>query len=290
MFKIYRSLEVIDVANPPEPIAVDVLEKTFTDSDVTLGDRWHYRVSATKNGIEKFSDDILAVAGEVDEYWSNVDLLVFADADSFPSSVFTDSSANPKTISKYGSPSIVGPSKITPKFDDGSIFLTSNKGSRIYANLSSALTLQDFTIEGHVYLTANPSQQNYIFFIGDDGTDNTIAVSLTSGRQVYVEAKYSWTYNIIIEGSTLSRNTWHHLCLMRKNGVFYLFVNGALSGSSNLYTTSSIPGTIFTMGNRSGATTLEGQFKGYLSSIRVTKGVARYAIEGFTPPIAKYPN
>jgi len=290
MFKIYKSLTTIDIVDPPEPIAVDVIENTFTDSDVALGDRWHYRVSATKNGIEKFSNDILAVAGEVDEYWSNVDFLLFADASSFPSSNFVDVSANPKTISKYGSPSIVGPSAIAPKFDDGSIFLTSTTPSSLNTNLSEALALQDFTIECHVYLTANPSQQNYIFFVGADGTDNTCAVSLTSGRQIWLEAKYSWTYNILIEGATLSLNTWHHVCLMRKNGVFYLFVNGVLSGSSNLYTSNSIPGTIFTLGNRSGATTTTGQFKGYLSSVRVTKGVARYATAGFTSPTAKYPH
>lgn len=286
MFKVYKSLNPIDINNPPEPIAVDVIDTTFIDADVVLGDRFYYRVSATKNGIEKFSDQVIGIAGEIDEYFSYVELLIFADAETFPSIVFKDSSSFARAVAYAGGAKIVSPAVFTLKYDNGSIYIPPS-GGRVDSNITS-LGVADFTIECFAALNSIQGNQRTLWQFGNNA--GGLKISVDSSRQVWFEGFMDWTFIGLIIGGTLTLNTWNHLCIMRKNGVFYLFINGTRIGLNGNYRTTVVPSGTFSIGNTPGSLSISSSFDGHVSGVRITKGVARYDATGFTPPTSKYPH
>lgn len=80
----------------------------------------------------------------------------------------------------------------------------------------------------------------------------------------------------------VSNGEWHHLCVSRKDGILRLFLDGvvqmsAANSSNFLASDLSIGGNV----NNGDS------FKGYVDSIRLTKGFARYT-ENFTPPTSEF--
>lgn len=57
-FKIYRSNVPMDIEALPDPIVIDLLDKTYSDANVSEGNTYYYRVGAVRNGIEKVSGEI----------------------------------------------------------------------------------------------------------------------------------------------------------------------------------------------------------------------------------------
>lgn len=57
-FKIYRSNVPMDIEELPDPIVIDLLDKTYSDANVSEGNTYYYRVGAVRNGIEKVSGEI----------------------------------------------------------------------------------------------------------------------------------------------------------------------------------------------------------------------------------------
>lgn len=286
MFKIYKSLTPIDINNPPEPIAINISETSYIDMDVVLGDRFYYRVSATQDGIEKFSDQIVGIAGEIDEYFSQVELLIFADAETFPSVTFIDSSSFARTVTYAGNAKIVSPAVFNPKYDDGTIYIPGS-GGRVDVSLP-AFNLDDFTIECHEALLSTQGNSRTLWQFGT--TAGGIKVSVDSSRRLWLEGFMSWTFIGLVIGGSLGLNSWSHICIERKNGVFYLMVDGVLIGSNANYTTTNIPAGVFSVGNIPSLLSTSSSWDGYISGLRITKGVARYEITGFTPPTSKYPH
>lgn len=286
MFKVYRSLTPIDINDPPEPIAVDLVNTSFIDSDVVLGDRFYYRVSATKNGIEKFSDEVLGIAGEIDEYFANVQLLIFADADTFPSVAFFDSSSFARTVTYANSAQIVSPSVFAPEFDQGSIRIPAS-GGRVDSNLPS-FGVEDLTIECHAALSSTKTGNRTLWQFGT--ATGAVQISTDSSRRLWLSIFMVYQYLGLIIGGEMVLNQWYHVCLMRKNGIFYLFIDGVIIGTNSNYATQNIPAGKFSIGNYPDSVSVGSSWNGFVSGMRVTKGVARYDVSGFTPPSAKYPN
>lgn len=285
MFKIYKSLTPIDIYNPPEPIAVDIIDKNFIDTDVVLGDRFYYRVSATKNGIEKFSDQVIGIAGEIDEYFSYVELLIFADADTFPSIVFKDSSSFARIVTYAGGAKIVAPQVFTQKYDDGSINIPGS-GGRVDASIIP-LGTGDFTIEcWAALLTLMRGNSRVLWQLGNNA--DSIRISVSSDGRLWLEIKTYTFIGLIITSSAIALNNWHHICVIRKNGVFYLFINGSRIGVNGDYI-ANISTTTFSIGNSTASTSISNSWDGYVSGVRITKNIVRYGLSGFLPPTTKFP-
>jgi len=138
----------------------------------------------------------------------------------------------------------------------------------------------DFTIEFWLYLNTTSLQTIFSNLQTTSGTQPHIYYSGTSLNYYTVGAPR-------ITGSALSTNTWYHVAISKSSGSTKLFINGIQSGStyadSNDYGTSNpvtvgqywttYPGTIFTAN----------YLNGYISNLRVVKGVAVYT-GNFTPP------
>ena len=156
---------------------------------------------------------------------------------------------------------------------------------------SLLLAGSDFTIEVWAYFNASVSGTGYFFvahaasfasnagfaFLRHGDTDNLRFIYTNDGTGAS-------GYKITDSTNTFipTTNTWYHLAVTRSGSTVRLFINGVVSGSST-QTTSIYPSTH----NITIGTDAAGNYpmNGYLSDVRITKGLARYT-SNFTPPTA----
>jgi hypothetical protein len=128
----------------------------------------------------------------------------------------------------------------------------------------------DFTIEFWVYFNSTAV--------------STIMSHLTSGSStrphLYINNTiryYTAGSDRIISSSAPSTGTWHHLAITRQSGSTKMFLNGTQTGStypdSNDYGQSA-PLGVGTYWNN-GVPDVGNNFNGYISNLRITRGVAR---------------
>ena len=86
----------------------------------------------------------------------------------------------------------------------------------------------------------------------------------------------------LIDSGTLNLNTWNHVAVTREGSVFRLFVNGT---QVDTFTSSTVEIGFLNDPLTVGSYNSTGYFNGYLSDVRITKGLARYTAS-FTPPTA----
>ena len=121
----------------------------------------------------------------------------------------------------------------------------------------SAVTARGFVIN------INSSSPNKLGFVAGDTDNAAWEVALTST-------------------SDLSADTWHHAAIVRSGNNFYLFLDGTQEATaSSTVTIADDTSNLIIADNDSGS----GGFTGYLSDLRITKGLARYTAN-FTPPTA----
>lgn len=279
-FNIYRSDEPMDLLNMPVAIATGIVDLYYFDESIVIDNSYFYRVGAVRGGNEMISSEVEVLAGAPvvsDPFWSDVELLIFADAISFPSTTFVDSSTKSRVVVTEGTPTIVDSSVTTPKFDAGSIYLEGSEGSPDSIGATINIGTSDYTFECFVKIPTSPNSPWYARLF--DVPPIIVLTEGTTYNQMYVDvggsAKPSFTTGI-------PNGTWFHACLMRKSGVLYFFIDGVekWSGPSthsiNNYARIGGGG----VNNRS--------FNAYINSVRMTKA-ARYSEAGFAPPDAKFP-
>lgn len=212
-----------------------------------------------------------------DALFSSVDLLLKAS-----SLAFKDLSTSNKTITKAYQIYVV-PNK---KLDDGWVVLD---GSNDYVTATiSALNTSDFTIEAFIF------DEGYIlsgtfFALGVEGTNGSLgfrrgASASSVGEIMLTLYSASLGSNVAYISKSIVASTMKHLCLMRKNGIFYLFVDGVLQGSDNSNTAYNVTSNVLYIGGFPSS----GKNKLAISSFRLTK-IARYSEMGFTVPDKKFP-
>ena len=142
----------------------------------------------------------------------------------------------------------------------------------------------DFTIECWAYHEGDFDSFDALFGNwGSAGSFGYVLETVGSGATTDLEFYYyndSNTFVGPIQGGTVSKNQWNHLCVCRNGNTIRLFVNGTMYGSGTSITTGIRDGsTEFTIGGQvAGA----GWWNGYISNLRVTKGQALYT-SNFTP-------
>lgn len=143
---------------------------------------------------------------------------------------------------------------------------------------------KDWTIEGWVYIT-DSSVTNYIL---DGRTSSssgiTILYTYTTGGNVYFRAYNGASYDSAAVSNL--QDNWHHFALSRSGSTLQWYIDGTASGSAHSVNTNSrwdVMSNRFIVGKAgySGS----GYFNGYMSDLRITKGLARYT-SNFTAPTA----
>lgn len=144
----------------------------------------------------------------------------------------------------------------------------------------------DFTIDFLCYFTETPT--NCSFMGQSEGPDFTpkwllVWNAISAGSITFLfnnnitnSINFSWTPII---------NTWYHLALVRSGSSWYFFVDGVQTGGTQTNSgTTPNPSSVLTIG-RDAENWLS--FTGYLSELRISKGIARWTT-GFTPPTTRY--
>jgi YD repeat-containing protein len=205
-----------------------------------------------------------------------------------PGSLLVDSSPSTKPLTRWGNAQI---STAQSKFGYSSIYFDGNRSS---VSTPSATDFQfgagDFTIETWVYQTNRNtgSYGAYQHVVGQYevtvNSNTSFALLVADGRP---EAAF-WSGNAVAAdvsaANPLPLNTWVHLAAVRSGNLVTLYVNGVSAGSAALTASLDISTRNVTVGADSAR---QIGLSGYLSDLRVTKGVARYTAN-FTPPVRAF--
>ena len=218
---------------------------------------------------------------------------------------YTLSTSSPNQLSLMAAASAVDITNINTPYYTGTPFLTSIKP---YINFNDSLYFKgttdwlvvpantnfnlsnDFTIECWFNSShfAGTGQQTRLFNFGTNGLD-----------AYFYTTAFSNILSIGLAGTTkitgtipVANGIWHHIAVVKYNGVTKLFVDGVQSGSSyttpitNLNNGVTNPLSIGAYNN-----SVNGQLSAaYLSNFRIVNGTAVYTTSAFTPPTTPLTN
>jgi hypothetical protein len=148
----------------------------------------------------------------------------------------------------------------------------------------------DFTIELWCYLISRVTSfpcilNNY----SSSGVNGGFAIFAGHGSAdtTKFNIAFNGTFPAISSTTSIAYETWQHIALVRSGSTLTLYIDGVANGTSTQ--TATVSGTldslwIGTAGDTLGSSTIYG----YISDLRITKGVARYT-ENFTPPTSPLP-
>jgi hypothetical protein len=193
---------------------------------------------------------------------------------------FIDNSINNLTITKNGDTSVqrfspFNPASVTPTSYSGYF-----DGTGDYLNYTGGTTTTlsgDYTFECWVYLN-NLSASQPMICIGDDYNLGLGFFITTSGKiNLYGNAASIYTST----GSTVVVNTWTHIAVVRSGSTITGYINGVAQSTAT--NSSQYSGTTTYIGRETYNTGYATSFSGYLSNVRLVKGVAVYT-GAFTVP------
>lgn len=175
------------------------------------------------------------------------------------------------------------------KFGDSSIKFTGTAGEGVYADADNAFDISkhtNYSLSCFVYPETGTTD-GVIFSYG-----NTEAWNKTNGIQyrlqnleagglvLYFWNGSSWAY--ATSSISLTINSWNYICLVKKNSIVKLYVNGSVGITSAALATTSAP-LKFAVGAYVGSTT--SVFKGYIDEFQV---IPDYAIDPTVIPTAPF--
>ena len=218
-----------------------------------------------------------ALAKVTDVYWPFVSMLLHGDS---PQQFNQDTSTNVFPISDSAVPiySVASMQASTrtpftggPSSNGSGFFNGTNAGLTTPAN-TAFVTGTTSTIEMWVYPTVTTIQR-----LTNNGTGGGLDVFIYTGGVIYVNGANGGTT------TALALNVWTHVAVVYNSGTLTIYFNGvsqSLIGVTTGYNFTA-NGTVY-IGNSTGNAQF---FSGYLSNVRVVKGVAVYT-GNFTPPTA----
>lgn len=217
-----------------------------------------------------------------DPYWGNVVYLMYGEG--------ADGSTTFNDRSQYAAPCIAGGvAQVDTGIAVGTVpsILFGADGSYVRRDHGDELNITgadgpDFCMEAYVYctnLTAGINQifgrrrnsDNYILQIDASGNLNFSTFSGTTG-----------TTRLSVP-SGMSNNTVHHVCVIRSGTTYYGFVDGVLVGSNTQASGAGISTTQLFLGESENDQASR-YWRGNINWARITMGVPRYSLAGFTPP------
>ena len=212
-----------------------------------------------------------------DPFFSNVSLLLLGDGTN-GSTTILDSSPTPKTVTVFGNTQI---STAQSKFSGGSTIALDGTGDYITFPSITINSDEDCTFEVWIYKTAIDDSGYSVVFSNSDAAINH-QFTTDSGSAGSIGLILFQTSIVASAGSTATLNAWHHLAWTRQANTWRTFINGLLISSA----VSSAQFAIDQVGRfRNGGY----EVNGFLSNVRITKGVARYTAN-FTLPTAPFPD
>ena len=185
------------------------------------------------------------------------------------------------------STSVVPFSGSTSMYFDGSgdYLATVNPGSNFKFGTGN------WTIEAWIYSTSSSTTQTIYLVYGT--TIDIINIQYNGSTLApFVQIRATNQASTTITSTvTASLNAWNHIAVVRDSATtIKLYVNGSLGATATVASTTTFVDTQFSQNPTVGAktNTVTNYFVGYISDLRVTKGIARYTTT-FTPPTSPFP-
>jgi len=219
-----------------------------------------------------------------DPYFSSVVLLAVNNNAANGSTTFADQSPVARTLTANGNAAYSSASAPT-----GMTTSMACDGTGDYISSTNSTDFDfgagDFTVEAMVNLSSTATQ---IFICKDDVTNRSWHIAWVSS--------IGWQFAYWVGGvatnyrpgtGSVSTGTWNHIAASRNTTNLRFYVNGTQVGVANNISTNTIDTkTAVQSVGASGA----GSFglNGYISNVRITKGVGRYA-SAFTAPTLPLP-
>jgi len=157
----------------------------------------------------------------------------------------------------------------TVKFGSNSMFFNNGSYLNVISNTSTNFTIGtgDFTAEMWIYPT-NVTGSFYLMSIGSEATSR-YNIYLVNGA--LTTNLFGAGVNTL--GGSIGTNAWAHIAVARQGSTIRGFINGVLQGTAETNSSAIGNNNIVKVGSdASGAAT----FQGYMSDVRLTKGIARY--------------
>lgn len=220
-----------------------------------------------------------------DASFANVALLLHGNGTQ-GSTTFSDSSPTPKTPTLNGSVNIT---TTRSKFGGASINFA---GGRLVYNADNSFILgaSDATIEGWVYITANPASTYRMVSHQNGSSTNanySYVVDINAAGQISASMLVSTTTFNALSPASVTLNAWNHFAFVKSGNFIFVFLNGVrgnptlITGTVNVLTTPQL----IIGADRDASIPLSGQ----IDDLRITKGTARY-LTNFTVPTTAYPD
>jgi len=198
--------------------------------------------------------------------------LVLARGSILNTGIFSSTGAGTRSIG-FGS-SISTPSG-SVAFDGTNQYLT------ISGNNAFAFGTSDYTVELWAYPNSGTwTSGNFYFW---DICDGNVTLQYYQNQLSFYNSTTGTVGNLYNSGKSLSLNTWVHIAIVRQSGTTKMFVDGTLVASASDSFDVTQAGTVYV----GVASSLNQPFSGYISNLRIVKGVAVYT-STFTPPTLPY--
>ena len=137
----------------------------------------------------------------------------------------------------------------------------------------------DYTVEWFQYDTGSGSFPR-IFWYGTSPSFGHSQEGTAASRTCYI-----WPSPVSMAATQISTNTWYHFAIVRISGRIYFYKDGTLLNSGGTANTTNITDTTstFYIGSKAGGGLASEQYKGLITSFRLTKGLGVYT-GNFTKP------
>lgn len=220
--------------------------------------------------VTKFADNL-----SEDSLYNSVDFLI-----KFNGNIKKDYSKNNKAIASIGSAVNNYHILSNEMYDNYPSYYFGGAGRLTFSG--SNFNTSDFTIEMYIKPDkANSATNSRLVCIGNITTHGNMVLYYSGDMNsryikmaIYVNS--AWIYPLS-STTSLIENKYYHICLMRKNGDFYLYIDGVLENISTNYKSAVINKDVYHIGASQNNTDL---YYGYICGLRITDK-ARYVTNDF---------
>ena len=220
-----------------------------------------------------------------DDFYDDVSLLLKMNGAN-GSTTFLDSSQFGHAVTANGNAAI---STTESKFGGSSLALDGTGDyATVAANESFNLGAGDFTVEAWAYFADLSQGLNVVGYNNSSGavsgTNVGWNIDVPSSSQARFYFYSGSTQYVAVVNQTINTNTWYHIAAVRLSGNVTVFLNGVAGSPASLPLAPNTPsGVTLNIGRWFAASSFQRYMNGYIDSLRITKGQARYTA-AFTPP------
>ena len=260
-----------------------------TVTGITVTTLYSFSIVATDQELQDSPRTFNITISLGDTYFPNVSLLLnTSNTNTQANTTIVDSSSNAFAVTQGG----VVPSSFSP-YRPAGYWSGYFNGSTDWLSTPQSTNFTfdaNFTIEFWLNITTQPTQAsdivgtaNNFAYLGTGNSGWIVAYFATGGIRFGYQASSAWVADALL-GITPTLNIWNHIAIVRNGSTITGYLNG-VAGTTPITTSATLTSNLYGPYIGSGAGNQTNKLGGYVSNLRIVKGVAVYT-GNFTPPTA----